>query len=409
MIEITRRIPGARKVAVCGLTVALAATMCVPGAAFAAPTSADKQAEADAALATLETMRQEADQASANYGQALELQAEAEAAHQDCLDRIDECNAEISDLQGKLGSRAHSMYKEGSSSILDLLLGATSWEEFANNWDLLISINEDDSQMVQQTKDLRAEIEAQEAEAARQEQIATENAEAAAQAEADARAAEATMQATYDSLSAEAAELLAQEEAAAEAARAAAAAQVVEQSAQEAAQQQAAGGSSSDNGGAADNGGSSSNNGGGSSDNGGGSSNNGGTVDNGGGESYVEPEPEPAPSQPSYSASTGNAIVDRAYSQIGKPYVWGATGPDSYDCSGLVGYALTGGYSRVGTTYTFMAWPQVSDPQPGDICTSSTHCGIYIGGGQMIHAPHSGATVTVGSVQSNMIIVRCPW
>ena len=53
MIEITRRIPGARKVAVCGLTVALAATMCVPGAAFAAPTSADKQAEADAALATL--------------------------------------------------------------------------------------------------------------------------------------------------------------------------------------------------------------------------------------------------------------------------------------------------------------------------------------------------------------------
>ena len=403
MIEITRRIPGARKVAVCGLTVALAATMCVPGAAFAAPTSADKQAEADAALATLETMRQEADQASANYGQALEQQAEAEAAHQDCLDRIDECNEEISNLQGKLGSRAHSMYKEGSSSILDLLLGATSWEEFANNWDLLISINEDDSQMVQQTKDLRAEVEAQEAEAARQEQIATENAEAAAQAEADARAAEATMQATYDSLSAEAAELLAQEEAAAEAARAAAAQQVVEQSAQEAAQQQASGGSS-DNGGSSNNGGTV-DNGGGTSNNGGGTVDNGGGANNGGGGSYVEPEP----SQPSCSASTGNAIVDRAYSQIGKPYVWGATGPDSYDCSGLVGYALTGGYSRVGTTYTFMAWPQVSDPQPGDICTSSSHCGIYIGGGQMIHAPHSGATVTVSAVQSNMIIVRCPW
>ena len=211
------------------------------------------------------------------------------------------------------------------------------------------------------------------------------------------------MQATYDSLSAEAAELLAQEEAAAEAARAAAAQQVVEQSAQEAAQQQASGGSS-DNGGSSNNGGTV-DNGGGTSNNGGGTVDNGGGTNNGGGESYVEPEP----SQPSYSASTGNAIVDRAYSQIGKPYVWGATGPDSYDCSGLVGYALTGGYSRVGTTYTFMAWPQVSDPQPGDICTSSSHCGIYIGGGQMIHAPHSGATVTVGAVQSNMIIVRCPW
>ena len=86
-----------------------------------------------------------------------------------------------------------------------------------------------------------------------------------------------------------------------------------------------------------------------------------------------------------------------------------AVGPDTFDCSGLVSYALTGSYSRLGTTYTFMAWPQVSDPQPGDICTSSYHCGIYIGGGQMIHAPQQGEQVKVGPVQSDMIIVRCPW
>ena len=118
---------------------------------------------------------------------------------------------------------------------------------------------------------------------------------------------------------------------------------------------------------------------------------------------------EPEPSQPSYSASTGNAIVDRAYSQIGKPYVWGATGPDSYDCSGLVGYALTGGYSRVGTTYTFMAWPQVSDPQPGDVCTNWSHCGIYAGGGQMIHCSSSYNNVVRANMHSGMIIVRPPW
>lgn len=109
---------------------------------------------------------------------------------------------------------------------------------------------------------------------------------------------------------------------------------------------------------------------------------------------------------PPYNAVTGNAVVDRAYGCIGLPYVWGATGPDSFDCSGLVGYCLTGGYGRLGTTYTFMTWPQVSDPQPGDVCTNWDHCGIYIGGGQMIHAPQPGESVKIGPVQGGMIFVR---
>lgn len=111
-------------------------------------------------------------------------------------------------------------------------------------------------------------------------------------------------------------------------------------------------------------------------------------------------------SAPSYNASTGNAIVDRAYSKLGCAYVWGATGPNTFDCSGFVGYCLTGSYSRIGTTYTFLGWPRVSNPQPGDVCTSATHCGIYIGNGMMIHAPHSGDVVKIGPVQSNMVFVR---
>lgn len=99
-------------------------------------------------------------------------------------------------------------------------------------------------------------------------------------------------------------------------------------------------------------------------------------------------------------------VIDRAYSQMGKPYKWGASGPDSYDCSGLVCYALTGNYGHPWTTHDYMAWTRVSNPQPGDICTSLTHCGIYIGNNQMIHAPHTGAVVSVGQVPSNMIFVR---
>lgn len=106
------------------------------------------------------------------------------------------------------------------------------------------------------------------------------------------------------------------------------------------------------------------------------------------------------------SNANGGTIVSRAYSQLGKPYVWGAYGPSSFDCSGLVSYCLTGSYTRLGTTLTFMGWPRVSNPQPGDVVTTATHCGIYIGNGQMIHAPHTGDVVKVGPVQSGMIYVR---
>ena len=104
--------------------------------------------------------------------------------------------------------------------------------------------------------------------------------------------------------------------------------------------------------------------------------------------------------------ANGSTIVSRAYSQLGKPYVWGACGPNSFDCSGFVSYCLTGSYTRLGTTLTFMGWTRVSNPQPGDVVTTATHCGIYIGNGQMIHAPHTGDVVKVGPVQSGMIYVR---
>ena len=123
----------------------------------------------------------------------------------------------------------------------------------------------------------------------------------------------------------------------------------------------------------------------------------------------------PAVTLPSNSSSStttsgtnanGGSIVSRAYSQLGKPYVWGACGPNSFDCSGFVSYCLTGSYTRLGTTLTFMGWTRVSNPQPGDVVTTATHCGIYIGNGQMIHAPHTGDVVKVGPVQSGMIYVR---
>ena len=128
----------------------------------------------------------------------------------------------------------------------------------------------------------------------------------------------------------------------------------------------------------------------------GGGSDNGGNSNGGSGGS----------SEPSYSESTGNAIVDRAYSCLGAAYVWGACSPGAFDCSGLVSYCLTGSYSRIGTSSTFLGWPRVSNPQPGDVCAGVGHCGIYIGNGQMIHAATEGVGVIIGPVQSGMVYVR---
>lgn len=104
---------------------------------------------------------------------------------------------------------------------------------------------------------------------------------------------------------------------------------------------------------------------------------------------------------------TGNPVVDRAYGELGKPYIWGACGPQGFDCSGLVSYCITGEYNyRIGTTFTFRSLEKIDEPQLGDICLNHNHCGIYIGNGQMIHAPMRYDIVRISPVQDNMIYVR---
>ena len=107
-------------------------------------------------------------------------------------------------------------------------------------------------------------------------------------------------------------------------------------------------------------------------------------------------------SSPSYSADKGSIIVNAAYSQIGVPYVWGGTTPGvGLDCSGLVQYCYRqAGISIPRTSGAILAaGTVVSNPQPGDICWTSGHVAIYIGGGQMIEAQQTGVPVKVSSVR----------
>jgi cell wall-associated NlpC family hydrolase len=94
-----------------------------------------------------------------------------------------------------------------------------------------------------------------------------------------------------------------------------------------------------------------------------------------------------------------------ALGQVGKPYVWGATGPDSFDCSGLMqwSWAQTGvRLPRVSQDQQVWATPvPISELQPGDLVffgNPAHHVAMYVGNGMMVDAPHSGANVEVVSI-----------
>ena len=95
----------------------------------------------------------------------------------------------------------------------------------------------------------------------------------------------------------------------------------------------------------------------------------------------------------------GEAVVEEARKHLGKPYVWGATGPNSFDCSGLTQYSYRQALGiEIGrTTYDqIKSGMEVSrsELQPGDLVfTSADHVQIYAGNGMIIHAPHSGDVV----------------
>jgi cell wall-associated NlpC family hydrolase len=96
------------------------------------------------------------------------------------------------------------------------------------------------------------------------------------------------------------------------------------------------------------------------------------------------------------------AAVSEAYAQLGKPYEWAAAGPDRFDCSGLTMWAWArGGVSLPHSSqaqYSVTQRVAQSDVQPGDLVFFGSpihHVGIYIGGGRMISAPHTGDYVKI--------------
>lgn len=311
-------------------------------------TAAEKKAEVQAAKARLDSMTSQLEQTVAQFNAAQDAYDAAAAKVAECQGKIDEAQATISSLQDRLGSRATAMYREGATSYLDVLMGSSSFDDFASTWDRLDQLNADDAQLVTQAKTLKAELAAAKEELDANEQAA--QAELANQAElkASIESQEAAYQAEYNSLSSEYQQLIAQEREAESRRQAAASAAYTP------------------------------------------SMNHSSSSSGGGG--YASSSPIPS----------HGSVVDYAVSRLGCPYVWGASGPSTFDCSGLTMWC----YRQVGISLPHYDRSQYAaararlnpaDAAPGDILWRPGHVAISTGGTNYIHAPHTGDVVRYGS------------
>lgn len=307
---------------------------------------------------------------------------------------VSSTQAELEDARIVLGDRMRTNYKAGGATLLQVILGSTSIEDFVSRIYYIDKVASNDAAAIELVKTLEQQL-GEELEDLADKKASQEEAVASLQSqvgEYEAKVAEA--QAYYDSLDAQiqaelaaqaAAEQAAREAAAAEAAqaeqeRASAIETVIEtvtpqQESQEAATPAAPAEQSTT---PAEE-----------------SSSSQETTPS----RETTPTPSPAPA-PSSSVGPSGGGVSTAYSCIGKPYIWAAAGPDGFDCSGLVCYCY--GWKRGRTTYSMISSLQadgrwktsMSQLAYGDLVfTHAGHVGIYVGNGMMIHAPTPGRSV----------------
>jgi peptidoglycan hydrolase CwlO-like protein len=309
-----------------------------------------------AAKAQLDAANAAVDEATEVYYEALDAHDAAVEARDAAKKELDETKAKLEEKQGHLATRAKSMYRTGSPTLMDVIFGSSSFEEFANTWNLLTDMNENDAKLIEEIKDLKAKAEAAYEEYVEQEKLAAQHLKESEEAKTQVEALAAEYQNVYESLSAELqAQIIAEQQAAA-----AAAAQAEAEAAQ-AYYEEYGYAEDADGDGYADSG---------SSD--------------GGGYSYVN-----------NGGSAGGLNYEWALTQVGKSYNWGSTGPNAYDCSGLA-YAAGAPYRSSSALYAnAKSRVPVSEAQAGDVLWVNGHVGISLGGNRYVHASDYGTGVIV--------------
>jgi peptidoglycan DL-endopeptidase CwlO len=355
-------------------TVAVAAALLTSTGATANPSVAAKEAQAQQIIGEINSIDVSLNAAVEAYNTAnVRLHKIKGDLRQNAFE-LKVARATLKRSQAALARRLVSAYTSGEqNSTLAVLLGSSSLDELLNNVETINSTSKQDARIVHEVRAARASIQhhrdqLRRAKAAQQQVVA----ERAAQRQriqsqlAERRQLLASVRSEIVRLKAEEAQRQAQ--LAAEA-RARLAAQRAAQSAQTASQPT---------------------------------------------QSASSTQSTPAPvsgivaSTPAGSTaappSSHGGVVGVAMRYLGVPYVWGGASPRGFDCSGLVMYA----FAQIGVSLPHSSYAQygmgapvsMSQLQPGDLVffAGASHVGIYIGGGQFIHAPHTGDVVKISSL-----------
>lgn len=414
-----------RSFAVSVASVALALTLTLvmgmaPGVAEATPEDSStstasrlssKEQEAAQARQKLDSLAQEAEVANEEYLAIQEKLELLESQISEKEEQIAQTEEELQDTQELLAERVNAAYKAGNTSLLEVLLGSTSFEDFTSRIYYLESIQKQDIEVIEKSKSLSAELKEQKftLDQNLEEQKALE-----AQAKDKIKTLEnsvAEYQGIVNSLDAEVAQLVEQQRAEIEAQEAAELEARQGEALQAAAEQSLA----PENVDVTSNQSTQSNSVAQSVTQAAPPASSGG-----GGGTSAPAVSAPAPSQPAPQASSSSGpsragALSYAQSQLGKPYAWGGTGPNSFDCSGLTSQAYSSigvgiprtsqaQYNRVKSAGNLVT--NVSSLKPGDLVffyPGISHVGIYAGGGQYIHAPRTGDVVKYSSLGSSFV------
>lgn len=338
-----------------------------PAPAFGTPSTPQieaKQAEAAAAQATLEQMNAELEVQIEEYNAITESLEQTREQIRVTQEDLQCARADLAEAQGRLSERATNIYKRGGTSLLEVFLGARTFNDFIALMDLAVRINESDARLVSGVKEAKSRVEATalalEQRQAEQIALQAEAASRAASIEAQVREQERFVGA----LNSEVQTLIAAEEAR----LAALAAERARQAALVAASRSRSGG-------------------------------------------------DRAATDPSALGQGHPEVVEIALGYIGVPYVWGGSSPSGFDCSGFTQYC----YRQIDLSLPRTSQSQYNTGQhiardrldllrPGDLVFFGTdgdagqvhHVGMYVGDGNYVHAPYTGAYVRVDSLTSRI-------
>ena len=344
------------------LTFALAV---IGGSATANPSIASKEAQARAVLAQIQVIDSRAERARNALYAANQQLARINGDLKLNTTRLGVARQSLGVAQARVEARLRALYMHGASGgTVEILLGAQNLDDLLNRIDAAKRVSRQDTHVLREVRSFRKEIETRQRNLkdARSAQAKLVAQRAASKRAIDSQLAEANR--LYDSIKGEIVKLK-QEEARRQAVLAAQArARYVAQLRAQRLQALQ-------------------------------------------GEASANPEPPagfiPDDIPPAAPSQYGN-VVGIALQYLGTPYVWGASGPGAFDCSGFTSYV----YAQLGVSLPHNAAAQYGygvpvsrdQLQPGDLVffDGLGHVGLYIGGGQFVHAPHTGDVVKISSL-----------